>query len=101
MEIYHSTKMKILKTESGCPISRAKGGCFKRHGKLVFIKSQKEVEQGSETERSTILDEKIKTKSLFYIKSRGKVPVGRNRKTYHLTKSQDRELVLYQELKVV
>lgn len=90
-----------MKKESGYPILRAIGGCLKRQGELVFIKSQ-EIKQGPETEKSTILNEKVKIESFFYTKSREKVPVlGRNRKSYHPTKGLDGEPVLYQELKVV
>ena len=47
--------------------------------------------------QSSILNEKAKTESLSHIKSRGGVPVSRNKKTYHPTKDQDGEPVLYQE----
>lgn len=90
-----------MKTESGIPISRAKWGCLKKRGKLVFIKSQGGEEQGPETERSTILDKKTKTKNLFYIKSQERVFVSHNRKTYLSIKGQDGEPVSYQELKLV
>lgn len=93
--------MKILKTESDYPISRAKRGCFKRRGELVLIKSRGGVEQGLEMEKSTILNEKANTKSLFYIKSQKGVLVSRNRKTYHPIKGQNGESIPYQELKVV
>lgn len=83
---------KTFKIESGCLISKIKGRCLKRQKELVFIKSQGGVDQGLGIERFTILNEKSKTESLFYIKSQNGVFVSRNRKTYHSIKDQNRKL---------
>lgn len=52
------------------------------------------------TERLTTL-QKAKTKSLLYIKNSEGVFINYNKKTYYPTKGQNKELVLYQELKIV
>lgn len=92
---------KILKMESGCSILRVKRGCLKRWRELVLIKSQKVMEQRSQIKRSTILDEKVKIKSLFYIKSQKRVPVNHIKKINHPIKGRDREPVPYQKLRMV
>lgn len=52
--------------------------------------------------KSTILNEKAKTERFFCIKSQTKMAiVGCIKKSYHLTKGQNKKLGLYQELRVV
>lgn len=73
-----------------------------KEGEFVLIKSQRWVEQKSQIEESIFLDQKNKIKGFFYIKNQEiMLTVGCNKKTYHLRKNQDRNFVLYQELKIV
>lgn len=51
--------------------------------------------------KSTILDKKVKIESLSHIQNQWKISISCNKKTYHIMKSQDRELILYQKLKVI
>lgn len=43
--------------------------------------------------------QKIKTKNLSYMQSLERIFINYNRKTYHSRKNQDKEYILYQELK--
>lgn len=43
----------------------------------------------------------LQQKSIMSIKSQGKVLVGYNRKTYHFTNDQDKEVIWYSKLKVL
>lgn len=47
--------------ENGYLISKAKKGYLKQREESILIKNQEEIEQRLESEKSIILDEKIKT----------------------------------------
>lgn len=60
------------------------------------------VDQKLQTEKSIILNKKIKTQSFFNIKNQKKVPViAYNKMIYSLITDQNGKFILYQELKEI
>lgn len=62
--------------------------CIKKQEDGFFIQNQKKWKKRRVIKKYIILDEKTEMQSIFYIKSRVKVPIiGYNKQTYYLIKS--------------